>query len=125
MRFRVKRFSDRYGLLSLTEVERLDSPQKLTAAEINEALSGFHEEDGERALCWGVGYEYLRLEGGEDHIPNDPNLWEVPSHGNARMDLILLARMSAPALAEGRIDPEIATALMSLDRMKFERKNET
>jgi hypothetical protein len=103
--FRVKRFSERYGLLALTELERLDRPQKLTAAEINEVACGFHEDD-ERMLFWGVGYEYLKVDGGEDHIPNDPHLLDFFNAGwNRRMDLILFARFSAEGLAEVHVDP--------------------
>lgn len=126
MRFQVVPFSERYGLLCLTEVERLDNQRKLTAAEINEAVVGFHEDE-ERMQYWGVAYEFLRLAGGEEHVPNDPHLMDFKplfnSAGwNDRMDLILFARFPESAFQECAIDPEIAGALCALDRLKLERK---
>jgi hypothetical protein len=125
MTFRVKRFSGQYGLLYLTEVERLDLPLKLSDVEINEAVCGFCEDD-ERMLYWGVAYEYLRLPAGEAHIPNDPHLMDFKplfnSTGwNERMDLILFGRILESAFAESGIDQAIADALCALDRLKFER----
>jgi hypothetical protein len=120
-RFQVKRFSDRYGLLFLTRAERVDQPQEWSAAELNEAACGFHEDD-ERMLYWGVAYEFLRLAGGEEHVPNDPHLMDFPNTAwNPRMDLILFARVPAESFAEGRMDPELATALASLDKLKLGR----
>jgi hypothetical protein len=108
LRFRVKRFSDRYGLLALTEAERLDEPQRWSAAEINEAACGFHEDD-ERMLFWGVAYEFLRLDGGEGHVPNDPHLMDFPNAGwNPRMDLVLFSRVPAESFAEGGVDAELS-----------------
>jgi hypothetical protein len=118
-RFRVKRFSDRYGLLFLTRAERVDQPREWSAAEINEAACGFHEDD-KRMLYWGVAYEFLRLTGGEDHVPNDPHLLDFPNAAwNPRMDLILFARVPAESFEEGGVDPELAAALVSLDKLKF------
>lgn len=118
MRFRVKRFSDRYGLLCLTEVERLDLPSKLSAAEINEAICGLEEE--ERMMYRGVAYEFLRLTGGEPHIPNDPHLMDMGSTGwNERMDLLLIARIAEREYGESGIDPEIIKALCALDKLKL------
>ena len=121
LRFRVKRFSDRYGLLALTEVERLDTPQRWSAAEVNEAACGFNEDD-ERMLFWGVAYEFLRLDGGEGHVPNDPHLMDFPNAGwNPRMELVLFARVSAESLTEGGVDQELAAVLAGIDRLKFGR----
>lgn len=119
--FGVKRFSDRYGLLSLTEIERVDIPARVTAAELNEAVCGFHEDD-ERMRYWGIGYEYLRLDGGDEHVPNDPHLMDFPNAGwNRRMDLILFARFNPDMLTEGGVDPDLAGALLALDKLKLER----
>ena len=80
-------------------------------------------------LYWGVAYEFLRLAGGESHIPNDPHLMDFKPMFNSagwndRMDLILFARIPESAFAEGAIDPEIAGALCALDRLKLEREAE-
>ncbi|MBN9517039.1 hypothetical protein J0H58_00745 [bacterium] len=121
LRFRVKRFSDRYGLLALTEAERLDTPQRWSATELNEAACGFHEDD-ERMLLWGVAYEFLRLDGGEGHVPNDPHLMDFPNAGwNPRMDLVLFARVPAESLAEGGVDTELSAVLAGIDKLKLGR----
>lgn len=123
-RFRVKRFSDRYGLLFLTAVDRVDQSRSWSAAEINEATCGFHEDD-ERMIFWGVAYEFLRLHGGEEHVPNDPHLMDFPNSAwNPRMDLILFARVLSDAFVEGGVDTELAGALVALDKLKFARATE-
>jgi hypothetical protein len=123
MQFRVVRRSERYGLLCLTEIERLDEPLKVDAAEINEAVCGFDDDDQERVTYWGVAYEYLRLPGGEAHIPNDPHLMDMGSTTwNERMDLILIARVAEREYAEREIDPEIVKALCALDKLKLSRQ---
>ncbi len=121
LRFRVKQFSDRYGLLVLTEVERLDAPFHASAAEINETACGFHDED-ERMDYWGTAYEFLRLDESEEHVPNDPHLMDFPNAGwNRRMDLILFAR-GPVNVGEGRsLDPELAGVLLALDKLKLTR----
>src|SRR5262249_15784165 len=119
--FRVKRFSDRYGLLFLTGAKRIDQAQEWSVAEVNEAVCGFHDDD-ERMLYWGVAYEFLQLTGGEEHVPNDPHLMDFPNTTwNPRMDLILFARVSMESFAEGGVDPELAAALASLDKLKLEQ----
>jgi hypothetical protein len=72
-------------------------------------------------LYWGVGYEYLKLDGGEIHIPNDPHLLDFFNAGwNRRMDLILIARFSAEGLAGIGLDREMAAVLAALDKLKFQ-----
>ncbi len=71
---------------------------------------------------WGVAYEFLRLDGGEEHIPNDPHLMDFPnSTWNPRMDLILFARVTADTYSEGGVDANLAAALIALDKLKFGR----
>jgi hypothetical protein len=124
--FRVKWFSERYGLLYLTELERLDTPLKLSAETINEAVSGFCDEN-ERMLYWGVAYEFLHLAGVENHVPNDPHLMDFKPFFNSagwneRMDLILFARIPECAYASSGLAPDAINVLVALDRLKLQHE---